>query len=324
MSLFGDSGAPEKIDAAVRSRLAHSLGHIVSRAGSYLDLNMADIENAQCQIRNNKQYPGIFARYYDMIFAINSNQFVVANQLFTEIIELSNLPVEFTISSYSKKTLKSDYERFPRLLFSEYEEANPMASPSKDVFTTYARMTQEGMRIVRQIDKSIYDEMTGLLSRIYIATGSNNTSASNFAGVTSFMVWGASFINVDFYKTQWQVVQFLVHEITHSLLYGISYDNPLIMNHPADNYKSPLRTDGRPMDGIYHATLVCARLAEFNRMWLESGLLDKDARDRIEQTMAQNLMCFQDGAETITKHGKLSVQAQQLLERSYASLSVSF
>ena len=49
-------------------------------------------------------------------------------------------------------------------------------------------------------------------------------------------------------------------------------DEPLVQNAPDESYHSPLRADDRPMDGVFHATLVCARLADFNRAWLNSGL----------------------------------------------------
>jgi len=324
MGLFSELGEPEKLDSEVRFQLAHSLEHIVSRAGDYLDVDANDSENAASNIRKHKQDPGVFARYYDLIFAINSNQFTLASQLMAEIISLSNQTMKFAVLPYLKENLNSDYERFPRLLFSEYEEINPMASPSEVEFSNYLQMMHKAIEIVRQVDKSIYDEIMGLLVRIYIATDSNNKSARKFSGVTSFMVWGATFVNIYDYKTQWQLVQFLVHELTHGMLYGLNCDPPLVMNSPSENYNSPLRVDERPMDGIYHATLVSARLVAFNRRWLDSGLVLEDEQEIIEQTTDLSLSSFQDGKETIKKHGKLSELAQQLLERSCAELSVSF
>ena len=99
-----------------------------------------------------------------------------------------------------------------------------MASPSEAQSTASTQMLREAIEIVSHVDKSIYDEIEALLVRIYLATGSGGVSAKRFGGVTSFLVWGATFINIEAYKTRWDAVQFLVHEITHSLLFGLSFD----------------------------------------------------------------------------------------------------
>jgi HEXXH motif-containing protein len=144
----------------------------------------------------------------------------------------------------------------------------------------------------------------------------------DFGGVTSLQVWGASFINVEFYNTRWSMVQFLVHEITHSLLFGLGCDQSLVQNSLDESYKSPLRADPRPMDGLVHATLVCARLAAFNRAWLDSGLVEECDRDQTEEAIVRNSRFFQDGVVVINQHGKLSEQGRHLIDRSCLALSV--
>ena len=81
MSLFGDLGDPRDIDAAVRLRLSCSLAHIFQRAKGRLDVDAARFEAALGHIRARKQDPGVFARYYDLISALTSNQIAEANIL---------------------------------------------------------------------------------------------------------------------------------------------------------------------------------------------------------------------------------------------------
>ncbi len=52
----------------------------------------------------------------------------------------------------------------------------------------------------------------------------------------------------------------LLHETAHQLLFGLSLDQPVVENDVEERYASPLRPDPRPMDGIFHATFVCARM----------------------------------------------------------------
>jgi hypothetical protein len=323
VSLFGDLGNPRDIDATVRLRLSSSLAHIFQRAKGRLDVDAIRFEAALQHIRVRKQDPGVFARYYDLISDLTSNQIAKANFLLDEIIERAAGPASyFEIVPYARQHLGPDYERFPRLLFAEYSQTNPMASPSDSQSAASTRMLKEALEIVSQVDTGIHEEIKALLVRIHLATASKDRSAKRFGGVTSFLVWGASFINIEFYKTRWDAVQFLVHEITHSLLFGLSFDDPLVENVPDESYKSPLRSDLRPMDGIFHATLVCGRLADFNRAWLESGLAKGTDRESSRKAVADNLRFFRDGVAVIDKHGKLSAQARQLVERSCTGLSV--
>jgi hypothetical protein len=288
-----------------------------------LDIDATRFEAALEHIRARKQDPGISARYYDLIFALTSDQIAKARILLNEIIELAFGPASyFEIVPYARQHLGPDYERFPRLLFAEYSQTNPMASPSDSQSLSSTQMLKEAIEIVSQVETGIHKEIEALLVRIFLARASNDRSAKRFGGVTSFLVWGASFINIEFYKTRWDAVQFLVHEITHSVLFGLSLDEPLVQNAPHESYKSPLRSDLRPMDGIFHATLVCGRLAHFNRTWLDSGLAKKTDGERSKKAVADNLRFFRDGVTVINKHGKLSEQARQLVERSCTGLSV--
>lgn len=320
MSLFGELEKPEDLDATVRLRLADSLAHIFERAHDRLDLDAPRFESAKDRIRSQRQDPGVFARYYDAVFAIGANDLPLAKALLEELAERAHQPVSFEIAAYAPG-LGSDYERFPRLLFAEYSKASPMASPTPGETASFTRHVAEAIDIVGNVDPGIHDEIKGLLVRIYLAAPSNAPGAKRFGGVTSFLAWGASFINIGSYKTRWDAVQFLVHEITHALLFGLACDEPLVKNAADESYKSPLRSDPRPMDGIFHATMVCGRLADFNRAWLEGGRAGRDER-ACEKAVVDNSRAFRDGLAVIEEHGKLSPLAEQLIDRSRQGLSV--
>ena len=237
MGLFSGLAAPRDIDAVVRAQLADSLVHIVNKAGSYLEVDRGRLDAAVERIRVSKQDPGVFARYFDLIFAVNANQFANANTLFDELIERASQPVSFAIVPYTREQLGSDYDRFPELLFAEFSNVNPMASPSQSQSAASTQMLREAIAIISRVDPGIHDEIEAFLARIYLAIANKDPLAKRFGGVTSLQVWGASFVNVESYKTRWDAVQFLVHEITHSLLFGLSCDQPLVQNSPDESYR---------------------------------------------------------------------------------------
>lgn len=321
--MFAGLAAPHDIEATVRSRLADSIAHVAERAGQRLSIDRARLDRALGRIRQTRQDPGTFARYFDLVLAVTAGDFGLASRLVEEIVERADAPIEFAIVPYDRSILGDDYERFARLLFSEFSGANPMARPTDARFATTSRALGEALEIIREVDPTIGDEIAGLVARIFIAAGKRTGPARQFGGVTSFMVWGATFINADLERTMPGMVEVLVHEVTHSLLFGLSGDEPLVLNAPEESYPAPLRTDPRPMDGIYHAALVCARIAEFNSAWLERGIADGHERACVGE-VADNLAArFAESVRTIRRHGKLTGLGRDLLDRACGALSVA-
>lgn len=316
MGLFENLQTPATIDARVRAQLADSLAYIFGEAKDRLEVHDQRFHSAVEQIRLRKQHPGVFARHFHLISAINGDQFSTANALLEELIDLACSHVSFEIVPFAKEEIGSDYERFPELLFGEFSNVNSMASPSPRQSAESTKAFREAMAIILRVDKRIDDEIHRFLSRLYLAVGNKDPLAKPFGGVTSLMVWGGSFVNVEVYKSRWDAAQFLVHEITHSLLFGLSCDELLVLNSANEHYKSPLRTDLRPMDGIFHATMVCARLAAFNRDWANSGFVDLGDRDRCEKAAVSNAERFRDGVAVIRQHGELSELGRRLVDQS--------
>jgi hypothetical protein len=322
VSLFGDLGNLNDLDATVRLRLASSLAHIFDRVEGHLAIDRDRCQAALQTIRKQRQDPGVFARYYDLILAINDDRLDAAERLIADLVERTTATASFAIVPYCKEELGADYDRFPRLLFSEYSTVNPMETPSDAQSSASTQALLEAMQIISRVDRSIRAEIDALLVRIYLTGASKHPDARRFGGVTSFMIWGGSFMNLEFYRTRWDAVQFLVHEITHGLLFGLSFDEPLILNPPSEGYPSPLRADPRPMDGLFHAALVCARLASFNQAWLESGLAQGTDREKSQQAAESNTGKFRDGLSAINQYGKLSPQARGLVDRCCQGLGV--
>ena len=125
-----------------------------------------------------------------------------------------------------------DCERFPRLLFSEHSDANPMRMPQAQSFASAAAMLRGAIGMIGRVDPRLHDEIFGLWVRIIVASASSEDGQLGFEGVTSFMAWGATFMNGDMHMSERKTAHFLVHEVTHALLFGLSSDDPLVLNSP--------------------------------------------------------------------------------------------
>jgi HEXXH motif-containing protein len=207
-----------------------------------------------------------------------------------------------------------DFDRFPKLVFASYSDTNPMAPPGNELFESHRQKLLDAIEIIRDVDESICREIESLVSRIVVAVRNPDIQNNKgFGGASSLMVWGAIFINAGRYSTLYQVVEFLVHEVTHCVLFGFSAKTSLVQNSPHETYPSPLRKEPRPMDGVYHATMVCARIVLFTQRLLDSGRLNRSQVACAERTVSNNLAAFRDGTSVIKRYGKLSAMGHELL-----------
>ncbi|MCW5697557.1 MAG: hypothetical protein KIS96_12600 [Bauldia sp.] len=311
MTVFASIADPAELDAAVRGRLAESLAYLVAKAGPELGTDDARLAPVVAALRDRQVHPGVFARYYDLVPALRSGGFDRAAALMDEILVLAGEPVAFAVAPFSPDELGDDAERFARLMFAEMPGPSPVLPPG-DAFPAAADHLGAARAVIAAVDPAIEREVAALLSRVYVGVGNPDPAARGFGGVTSFMVWGATLVNSDGHRSVPRMAEFLVHEITHALLFGIAAAEPLVLNPPHETYASPLRKDPRPMDGVFHAMVVCARLIEFFRSWLAGGE-GEDApavRDRIADLTPR----FLDGHRLVGDQARLSERGRHIHE----------
>ena len=320
--MFQTDADPQHLDQMMREQLSQSLEYIFDTVKNRLAIDLKQSDQALKIIRTNKVSPKVFARYYDLVFAINAENLILAQQLIDELLNILNKPAHFEIIPYTNEALGDDFERFPRLVFTSYSTTTPVGSPDQSSYRDHKEKLKQAIEIIREVDADIYREIETLLLQVIISVHNEQfTSAKPYAGASSFMTWGAIFINVRLYSSINQMVEFFVHELTHCVLLGHSCVEPLILNPVSENFESPLRTDPRPMDGIYHATLVSARIALFMKKWEAYGAKDDAHANWLKQMHTSYLQKFFDGAAVIKENGQLSAKGSLLLEEAESSLS---
>jgi HEXXH motif-containing protein len=105
-----------------------------------------------------------------------------------------------------------------------------------------------------------------------------------------------------------------VHEAAHTLLTALAVEEPLVKNPRGARYRSPVRTDPRPMEGIYHATFVLARTCWFHRAAVANEGLPQVLRKQAEQAAGQDSRYFLDGFATLMAQAKLSGLGRALID----------
>ncbi|MEI7466453.1 MAG: HEXXH motif-containing putative peptide modification protein, partial [Burkholderiales bacterium] len=124
-------------------------------------------------------------------------------------------------------------------------------------------------------------------------------------------------LNPSYHNTPLDIAEVLAHEAGHGLLFGLTIDEPLVLNDDDELFVSPLRPDPRPMDGIYHATFVSARMAWAMEALADSGMLTPSEQRHARDEAAKDRMNFSKGWETVMQRGRLSASGAQIMENAY-------
>jgi HEXXH motif-containing protein len=171
-----------------------------------------------------------------------------------------------------------------------------------------------GLELLRQAAPETAGEFESIVHELVLIEDKDPNAAYSFDGGSSYQSWGALALNVGREKSPVLMAETLAHEGAHSFLFGHTIEEPLVRNPDTELYKSPLRYDPRPMDGIYHATFVTARMHYAMDRLIKSETLSPADREIAVERRAADAAAFRDGYAVVSEHGDLSPAGAQLMK----------
>jgi HEXXH motif-containing protein len=300
--------SPHALDIGMRNSLAESLAHIHTAAARHIGCGDVDMAGMLAQIRAHRVKPGLFGRYYDLVFAVRARRYNDAGTLFREIVALAAEQPVLTVAPFTEQALGTDKARYARMVDAETGVSAHLTAPASHQWLGFEEKVVAALTVIEEADAALASELRALVIEIVGAVPATENGAAGFGGASSFMLWGGVFLNVARHRTQLDLVEGLVHEAAHQLMFGLAVDEPLVENPIEERYGSPLRNDPRPMDGVFHATFVCARVHyvyERLRAAAASALPESDRR-LIEQRLLSQREKFLGGLETVQRFGRMT------------------
>jgi hypothetical protein len=301
------------LDQRMRSRLADSLRYIFAQANGQLNLPPDRRHDFLAHLESQPASPLAFSFYSDAVLAIEDDKLEEASQLLSELIALPPHSGGLEITELADPNQDATASRFARFLNTDPTVSFDIFPPSKEVAASCRAQIRDAFALLDAGDPLLAGEIRALLRQIVLAAGTKDPKALTFDGASSFMLWGAIILNADRSDGAIGMVQMLAHESAHNLLFGFSADEALVENSPEELFSSPLRKDPRPMDGIYHATFVTARMYRAVQRMLESGILDAAATNKARKDLAENARLFKQGIETVQGFGKLTALGESVM-----------
>jgi HEXXH motif-containing protein len=289
------------LDQRMRARLADSLDYIFDEGGDLLGIGREEARPITAHIRAHPQSPQTFGAYYDLVLAVERDQFERARGLLAEIDGKPFAP-GLRIAAIDDRPAAAA-ERCRRLFLSQ---ATVAQAPPPELLDAYRVQLGKALALLDAGYPELADEIRGLLREIVVAAGPEDPLARTFDGASCYMMWGAILLNARGQANVLDTAQALAHESGHNLLFGFAADGPLVDNPDEELFASPLRSDPRPMDGVFHATYVVARMHQTVARLLAAGILDAEARAAARADLATHRRNFEAGDRIIREGGRLT------------------
>jgi hypothetical protein len=209
-------------------------------------------------------------------------------------------------------------ESFRRHIDADADRALGLVGPSGAGLAAGRREVAAALDLVAEVAPALAAETDALVRQIVLA-GDQPGGSNPFFGASTFFLWGGVFLNPSRHEAAVDLADTIVHETGHLKLFALSVDEPMTRNPSGARYRSPLRNDPRPMEGIFHATYVCARMAGFYAQMAENAGHHHTrvlARRRIEESR----QAFGEGLGTIRREARLTAAGEAILMAAEKSL----
>lgn len=318
VSFIPNGSRARALDRRMRRSLADSLDYIGTEVSGVIPFDQQALAHLVYSLRQGARYPpSTFGLYAELVPALTDGHTTTAEQLLTELLAERPQTVNSQLLSLDDPLIALQVPRYQRLMDSDPVTRFTMQAPSAAVTTTFRHRFQRAHHLLRTTIPELAAEFDALVSQVILVAG-DHTADYQFDGGSCYMLWGGLFLNAESHPNDVALAEVMAHESAHLLLFGYACNEALVNNDDATLYTSPLRDDPRPMDGIYHATYVSARMHWAMSQLLDSGLLDEPARHFAETARQSDLENFIAGHEIVARHGDLTATGSAVMAAAAA------
>jgi hypothetical protein len=312
-----DAARARFLDQRMRSELGESLDYLAAQLAPHVSLASGELSDLLGRIRQGPVPPLAFALYADLVYLIDQDDLTRAELLLHQLLKLPSHRGGLLTKELGDRHTDEEADRYIRYVDTDPDYPIELTSPSAESIRHGKARVQEALDLADAVDPELGSEIRELIREIVLCGGSP-AGKYTFDGASSFMLWGAILINADRREDELTMLQMLAHESAHNLLFGLSPNEVLLNNGRDERYSSPLRDDPRPLEGIYHATFVSARMHRAARALAASALLTDLQQAQARRAAEKNAAAFAQGLETLDRHADLSAPGRAIMEGARA------
>ncbi len=298
------------MDQRVRDGLSISLGTLFERLGEQLNVIPAEAQKLVEAIRTGVVAPSLVAIYSDLVEAIYAEDTPRAEALAAAILKERPPANALQVATLSDDDLgPGQVERFIRYGFEDSLQTT-FAPVPPDAHHRIAASVEEVMALLGDAAPEIAAEMRAIVRQVVLVGA---PPQGGFGGASSFYLWGAMLLNAQRLTGRLPLAMAMIHETAHGFLFGVNLGEPLTSNDPEALCVSPLRADPRPVEGVFHATFVLARMIYGLDRLRSSDRLTAEEAVWVERETGKCCKDFAEGLRSLAPIAVLTSEGSQLL-----------
>jgi HEXXH motif-containing protein len=317
-SFFPDCARALRMDRHMRCSLADSLDYLLDETARDLPFARRDLAPVLTGLRDGEPYPpSTFGLYAELVAALLAGDAAAAERNLRALVDETPLSRRGMLTALAGGSDGKRAALYQKLMSADSPVAVCFSSDNGDAANRFRARYDAAMALLAAGFPELAAEIRALVTQIIMVAG-DRTSKSTFDGGSCYMLWGGMFINVDRPRSTLELAEVIAHESAHMLLYAMACDEALVYNPDDERHASPLRTDERPMDGIYHATYVSARMHLAMASLLESGVLGSAEAHAATAAMEADASNFRAGYGVVSAHGRLTETGEAVMAAAAA------
>lgn len=226
-----------------------------------------------------------------LVDELGTNNYVVEKLAYTNYSDLSDRRLNNILKIFSRELL----------------EEISLVPLSHEGYEEMKTATQKGFFVLKRSFPDFFQEAQDLISEILFLNGNRwrNGSSCDMFGVIYL-----GFLHK--WKTVTDILGFLIHEQSHLYVYLVNNKDALVLN-PSERHESPLRTEKRPLMGIYHATFVLTRMIHVLREALKLGEIPEEEKSYCQELLDYYQKRAQVGFDILEKNAQMTALGKNLI-----------
>lgn len=262
--------------------------------------------------KNARLSPAVFGAYYDVVDALEAEDNDRAFKLFERILAAPAEADQTRICVLGRDYDAIDGARIQAYMGRPETDVAGVTAPDAEAAERFTAKLRHAIDWIERHLPGLGQEMNELVREITLV---GPVEGSNlFEGGTCFRLWGAVALNCERRASYPDLIATLAHEEGHAALFGACRDEMLVENPDSEMFYSPIRGRARPLEGIFHASFVSARMVWALKTMLDSDEFSPMERQRIATDLENAYYIYSESADIVCQNARLTPTGAAVLE----------
>lgn len=297
----------KQINLQMRYNLAESFEHIKEALSSEFSLDCENFNQIILGLKEGKPYSSLlFALYTKLVINIQNENFEDIDKLLQLIYQQTPLQtIRPDFVTLNSKNFLGEGKLLADMMNIEEGTDFSIVSTSDNSAKNFSNRLMQSLDVINQYLPELSYEINALVTQIIMVEPAKDSTLL-FDGGSSYMLWSGLFLNAKSHDSVIALVEVLAHEASHMLLFGFAAEESLTLNSDDERFRSPLRDDARPMEGIYHAMFAAARMFWAMNSLLDTNMLVSEEIDYAQKRVQSNLKAYFDAYQVVEEQALLT------------------